>query len=147
MLPCCSEESHWSPIPPWGETMASTGDRVSSNSHKSLFQAALPFLWAFCFLMSKLNTHLSAIVPSHTFCYHWEEFASGVIIAPHHEVIGCCLTAFGLLFIRLHKPSSSASPQWSCALDPDHPGSPSLCLSPVSWHPHWSGWPKLCSFP
>lgn len=100
-----------------GSGFETSRDGVSSSSWGSLFPGCTTVLVGILF--PSIQAEHSSVAPSCTFCYHWEEFGSDVIVASHHGVISCCSTAFGLLFIRLHKPRSSAkSSQWSCVLGP-----------------------------
>lgn len=85
--------------------------------------AALPSWWTICFLMFRLNTHIAAIAPFCTSCYHWEDFGVKVVPLQVWIGVGCCSTAFDLFFIRInkpssYKPSSSAYLQWFCTIDP-----------------------------
>lgn len=155
VLQCCLEVPCGSPIPLQGQTMISAGAGQCGFCPAKAWkppgtgfppalkaactQAALCSSIAFCSLMAKLNTHLAAIASSCTFCHHWEEVGSGVTIAVNHEVIGCCSTTFGLLFIRLYKLSCSASPQWYSALEPGSTQQPST-LAPSSFLMSVSKW-------
>lgn len=107
-------DQHWSRSA-W-PCLAEVWKRVLLWLEEACSRAVLLSWLTFHSLMARLNTPIVAITPFCIFCYQWEDFGSGVIVILQ-ELVGvrCCSTAFN--FIRLNKASSSASPQWYCAVD------------------------------